>query len=338
MVESSLPFPMRSRFLFPVLGILLLAAALAFAQGAWAGNPPQADPVPEFAAAAASCTVQPSNDLPRFARLMHDPQWMPWPSRMGDPDWPRGFHFDWYPETVPLSATPKGTKASVRYSVEWLEFLRNLQPNDGAAVWIARIAAGLFNNQGNEFIPILDLDQVTQEPVAAGISSGGNLVKVVEIRNGSVRIEMIYLKTDPPPTYEVNYQTTPWLVTKFTSVSVAGELGNAGGIDVYFPNLSHLEEGYWVSLERVELFPALPLFSTARGEVPVLNTVRGMAKQVGMLAAGEVVIVHEYLAQGSNVWGRTDQGWIRLLYLNGAGRPIYPTSWEMDTRPPILFP
>jgi len=26
------------------------------------------------------------------------------------------------------------------------------------------------------------------------------------------------------------------------------------------------------------------------------------------------------------------------LYLNGAGRPIYPTSWEMDTRPPILFP
>ena len=75
------------------------------------------------------------------------------------------------------------------------------------------------------------------------------------------------------------------------------------------------------------------------GGKPIIRGLRIAVEHVlGMLAAGEVVIVHEYLAQGSNVWGRTDQGWIRLLYLNGAGRPIYPTSWEMDTRPPILFP
>jgi hypothetical protein len=287
---------------------------------------------------AAACDVQPSSDLPRFARLMHDPQWMPWPSRMGDPDWPRGFHYDWYPETVPLSATPKGTKAMVRYSEGWLDYLRQLQPNAGAAVWITRIAAGLFNNQRNEFIPILDLDQLTQEPVAAGISSGGNLVKVVEIRAGSARVEMIYLKSDPPDPSKVNYQSTPWLVTKFTSVSVAGDLGNAGGIEVYFPNLSHLEDGYWVRLERTELFPALPLCTTATAEVPVLNTVTGMAKQVGTVSAGEIVTVREYLAQGSDVWGRTDEGWIQLLTLNGAGVPIYPTTWDMETRPPILYP
>jgi hypothetical protein len=127
-------------------------------------------------------------------------------------------------------------------------------------------------------------------------------------------------------------------VTKFSSVSVAGDLGNAGGIEVYFPNLSHLEDGYWVSLERTELFPALPLCTTATAEVPVLNTVTGMAKQVGTVSAGEIVTVREYLAQGSDVWGRTDEGWIQLLTLNGAGVPIYPTTWDMETRPPILYP
>ncbi len=309
-----------------------------YAQPAAASSSPLAGPHRLAPPAVAACDVEAASGLPRFARLMHDPQWMPWPSRMGDPEWPRGFGDDWYPETVPLSATPRGTKASVRYTVDWLEYLRALQPNDVAAVWIARIAAGLFNNQGNEFIPILDLDQITQEPVAAGISSGGNLVKVLEIRNGSVRIETLFIKTSPPDPNKINYHTTPWLITKFTSVSVTGDLGNAGGINVYFPNLSTLEGGDWVSLDRVELFPLLPLCATAIADVPVLNTPKGLAKRVSMLSAGQTVIVRAYLAQGSNVWGQTDQGWILLEYLNAYGRPVYPTSWDMETRPPILFP
>jgi hypothetical protein len=329
---------MKPRPLFSVASFLLLALVFGYTQPAGASSPSLAGPYRLAQPANLACDVEAANGLPRFARLMHDPQWMPWPSRMGDPEWPNGFYFDWYPETVPLSATPRGTKASIRYTVDWLEYLRDLQPNDVAAVWIARIAAGLFNNQGNEFIPILDLDQLTQEPVAAGISSGGNLVKVLEIRNGSVRIETLYIKTSPPDPNEINYHTTPWLITKFTSVSVTGDLGNAGGINVYFPNLSTLEGGYWVSLERVELFPLLPLCAAAINDVPVLNTAKGLAKQVGTLSAGQTVIVHEYLAQGSNVWGQTDQGWILLEYLNSYGRPVYPTSWDMDTRPPILFP
>ena len=330
--------PMRSPKLTLAAGFLLLSAVFLITQHASAGSLAAVDTDSQLPVTVIDCPVQPSQGFPRFARLMHDPQWMPWPSRMGDPEWPRGFHFDWYPETVPLLGTPRGTKASVRYNVAWLKFLRKLQPNDDAAVWIARIAAGLFNNQGNELIPILDLDQLTQEPVAAGVSSGGNLVKVLEIRNGSARIEMLYVRSSPPDRLLVNYQTTPWLVTKFTSVSITGGLGNAGGIDVYFPNLSHLEQGYWVELNRLELFPDLPLCATARGEMPVYNTVASFAKQIGTLSAGQVVVVRNYLAQASDVWGQTDQGWILLEYLNSAGRPVYPTTWDMETRPPILFP
>ena len=335
---SPQPTGMKNHHFIPLASIALLGAIFVFAQGAGASGLPQAEGHRTGPAAQAACEVQATKGFPRFARLMHDPQWMPWPSRMGDPEWPRGFHFDWYPETVPLLGTPRGTKASVRYNVAWLKFLRKLQPNDDAAVWIARIAAGLFNNQGNELIPILDLDQLTQEPVAAGVSSGGNLVKVLEIRNGSARIEMLYVRSSPPDPLLVNYQTTPWLVTKFTSVSITGGLGNAGGIDVYFPNLSALEGGYWVSLDRVELFPLLPLCATARGEMPVYNTVASFAKQIGTLSAGQVVVVRNYLAHGSDVWGQMDQGWILLEYLNSAGRPVYPTTWDMETRPPILFP
>jgi len=328
---------MRSHKLPLAAGLLLLGAVFLVTQHASAGSLATVSTESQLQVTVIDCPVQPAQGFPRFARLMHDPQWMPWPSRMGAPDWPSGFHYNWYPETVPLLGNPKGTKASVPYSREWLQYLRELQPSEGAAVWIARVAAGLFNN-GNAFIPILELDQLEQDPVAAAVSSGGNLVNVLEIKNGAARIEMQYFKADPPDPTEVNYLKTPWLVTKFTSVSVDGKLGNAGGIDVYFPNLADKEEGYWVDLERLEFFPQLPLCATVIDSVSVVNTIEGFAKEVAALEEGQTIVIYEYLPQGSNVWGRSDQGWILLEYLNSAGRPVFPTSWTMDTRPPILFP
>lgn len=276
--------------------------------------------------------------FPRFARLMHDPQWMEYPSRIADPNWPSGFHFDWYPQTVQLFVNPKSGDGRLAYSRAWLEYLRDLQPDDETAVWIARIAAGLFNRNGNVPIPILNLDQLKQEPVAESISSGGNVVKILETRNGSGRIEMIYFKDTPPEAAYLNYQNFPWLVTKFTSISRDGELGNAGGIDVYFPNLSKNKEGYWVDLKRVEFFPQLPYCATAQRDLQVLSDTNGLAKQLAVLTAGQSFSLREYLPQGSDVWGRTDQGWVLLEYLNAAGQPVYTTDWQMDTRPPILFP
>ena len=127
------------------------------------------------------CVGQPKTyGYPRYGRLMHDPQWLPWSSRMLDPDWTRSYNADWYPETVPLWTKPRGGDGRLAYSKDWLKYLRALQPNDEAAVWIARVAAGLFNRT-NEYIPILTLGDLGKEPIAESISSGGNVVKVLEL-------------------------------------------------------------------------------------------------------------------------------------------------------------
>ncbi|MDH5508128.1 MAG: NBR1-Ig-like domain-containing protein, partial [Anaerolineae bacterium] len=284
-----------------------------------------------------TCSNQPTESaLPRYARLMHDPQWMPWPSRMGDPDWPSGYYYDWYPETVPLWTRPRGGDGRFPYSRAWLEFLRAIQPDDETAVWIARVAAGLFNRT-NDFIPILNLDELQKEPIAESISSGGNVVKVLEIKNRSARIEMFYLSDGPPDAQYYNYQSVPWLVTKFTSVSIDGDLGNAGGIDVYFPNVAKQPEGYWVDMVRVEMFPELPFCATVTGEAPVKASPSTEAYTYGYMKLGQQFVIYDYMPKGSDVWGRIKEGWVQLVY-QVDGQPVYPTTWSMETRPPIKFP
>src|SRR3989337_2857479 len=118
----------------PMKAIKSLLVLAVFLSAAWTPFP---------AANSASCDGSESSiaQPPRFGRLMHDPQWMEWPSRMADPDWPRGFYYDWYPETVKLTTGPKSGDGAFNYTREWLEYLRELQPNDYAATWIARVAA-----------------------------------------------------------------------------------------------------------------------------------------------------------------------------------------------------
>ena len=286
---------------------------------------------------AEKCTNEPSNSsLPRFARLMHDPQWMPWPSRIADPDWPSGFFFDWYPETVQLWTRPKGGDGRYTYNKPWLKYLRAIQPDDEAAVWIARVAAGLFN-KGNAFIPILKLSQLDEEPVAESISSGGNVVRILEKFNKSGRIEMLYYQDTPPDPSRINYFTRPWLVTKFTAVSIDGQLGNPGGIDVYFPNLTKQREGYWVDMQRVEMFPGLPLCAGVGMHLEVMASPNSNATQIGVLTPGQEIVIREYLPQGSEVWGRMYEGWVLLEFLED-GWPVFATTWEMETRPPMLIP
>lgn len=272
---------------------------------------------------------------PRFGRLMHDSQWMDWPSRMADPNWPAGFSLNWYPETVKFWTDPLGGDGAIPYNKEWLEYLRELQPNEYSAIWITTVSAGLFNKK-NQSIPISDLSKLKTVPVAESISSGGNVVRFLEFDNGSGRMDMFDIHRSPPEGGEINYQTRPWLVTKFTSVSRQGGLGNAGGVDVYFPNVSKQATGYWVDLNRVELFPILPYCAVVKEALAVHSSPAIFASAIGMASVGQAVTVREYLPQGSTVWGRTDEGWILLEYLND-GFPIFPTTWEMKTRPPILY-
>lgn len=268
-----------------------------------------------------------------FGRLKHDYQWMDWPSRAANPDWPRGFHLNWYPETVPLWVNPKSGDGKIKYSLEWLIFLRELQPNRNAASWITRIAAGLFNKK-NEEIPIFDLLAIEDLPKAEGISSGGNVINILEIQGKSVRIEMIYFRDEVPDPSIINFANTPWLVTKFTSVSLAGEMGNAGGIDVYFPNLSSQKSGYWVDLARVEIFPELPFRAKLNTDLQVYEFPDVRSKKIEEFNNNSNVTVIEYYPRAGNVWGRVTTGWLLLQYqING--HPEFNSNWIMETRPPL---
>jgi hypothetical protein len=329
-----MPFTLRSL----ICAIALVALTACSAPPAPGADPTQAasSAFPPLPPELETCVVQPSiGGYPRFARLMHDPQWMPWPSRLADPEWPSGFHLDRYPETVQFFRAPKSGSGRFNYPREWLQFLREMQPDDDTAVWIATIDAGLFN-RGNQPIPILDLDQMQVEPIAESVSSGGNVVKLLGQRNGSGLVELLRVEDTPPLHSEINYELTPWLVTKFTSVSIDGEAGNAGGIDVYFPNLAEGQDGYYVDLKRVEPFPMLPLCAIADKAIELHEAPSDNAPVLGSLQPGESLAMREYLPQGSEVWARTDYGWIRILYLV-AGQPVYPTDWEMETTPPMVF-
>lgn len=316
--------------LAPLLLLVLVAASFLPGEAA------------QPAAAAQACTTSEEiPDFPRFARLKHDYQWMGYPSRMAEPGWSwgGGNQADWYPETVPLTTGPNSGDGSIQYTKAWLQFLRKLQPNDNAAVWITTLAYGLFNRQPNEEkIPILDLDELEEKPVAEGISTGGNVVMVLEVKNGGARLEMLTLKGGPPGTGKVNYQLTPWLISKFTSISTSGEIGNANGLDVYFPLIAKNAKGNWVQVKRIEWFPSLPRCVTPKGSLSILSAPNGLNKNVGSLGAGQTATLLEYMPQGSSVWGRIEQGWILLEYLDRAGQPVYTTDWSMQTRPPILFP
>ena len=287
---------------------------------------------------AAGCNGEPQNrDYPRWGRLKHDPQWMEFPSRMADPDWPRTYYLNWYPETVPLYTGPHSGDGQISYSKAWLEYLRDLQPSDAAATWITTISAGLFNRQNQSAIPIFNLDQLKVQPIAESISAGGNVVKIQEIKNGSARIETVRATNKAATPSSLSYQNKPWLVSKFTAVSIDGQLGNAAGRDVYFPILSKPGKNLWVELKRVELFPMLPMCVVLDSGRAVYSAPR-TGNKVTTLAAGQSVTLFEYMPQASNVWARVSNGWILIEYLADDGTPVYPTSWTMKTHPPIIFP
>jgi len=345
---------MKSRHLLPLLSAALAACNLPTTttpqpveptpaeQASTAAAQEQAEPTPSAVALALEVAVDKDkyecvdDAEPRFARLMHDPQWMPWPSRIADPDWPRGFSSDRYPETVPLWRRPRSGDGQWNYTRAWLEYLYELQVSDEGAVWLTLPGAGLFDRD-NEPIPILELDKLSNQPHAEGISAGGNVVLVLETRSGSARIQTMYDDDGPPDPAEVNYQDTPWLVTKFTSVSIDGELGNAGGYDVYFPNVGNHYCGLWVDLQRVEMFPRLPFDAVTKSSLSLHESPSDAAANVGSVGGGQTIQILEYYPRGSNVWGRTANGWLILERLRN-GLPVYTTSWSMETRPPILFP
>lgn len=276
----------------------------------------------------------------KYIRLKHDKQWMRHPvtgkpvkSRMELPDWNSGFYFDTYPAVVPLWTASAGGDGAYKYTRAWAGFLRASNPTNYTD--LERIAAGLFNPRGSDqqsFPP--DLTTYDGNTVAEGIGSTGNVYEVVEERSGSVRVKLIDYQSAPPAPDQLNYEDTPWLMNAFTAVAKDGSLHKAVGKDLVFPNLGKPGAG-WVTKERVEYFPPLPMAVTVKDWVNIRKG-PGLTHQiVGKFVKNDSCVITEYAPRGSNVWGKVaEDRWIAIAHMTKAGLYYY-TTWRMETDPPL---
>jgi hypothetical protein len=56
---------------------------------------------------------------------------------------------------------------------------------------------------------------------------------------------------------------------------------------------------------------------------------------VGKYPAKQRVTLLEYLPKGTDVWARTDQGWVKLYSYTRTTDLIYHTTWSMKTLPAV---
>lgn len=270
-----------------------------------------------------------------LSRLKQDWLWMtddkgrPLLTRMHDPNWSLGFHYDDYP------AVRRGYDklalvgdAAFKMPAEHVAFDRTLN-TPRAQYELERVAGGIYNKRSKQ-IPenLADYEgDAVHEPVFAA----GNLAIVEEWRGKAVRLATYTVGERAPDPGEVNYDRAPWAVTKFTSVTKSGKQGKAFGLDAYYLNLSK-SGSLWIESNSVEKFPNLPMWVQGRSW-PWLNLREGpgtdFGREISFVNYGQWIQVLSYVCRGSWVWGKTLAGWIALQHVDQ-----FFTSWRMETATP----
>jgi hypothetical protein len=213
------------------------------------------------------------------------------------------------------------------------QFLRGLNDFPG---WIfgKRVKAGLFNRGTTEIPDDVNLYSGSGS-TAESITTGGNIGRVIDNTNpNAVQVECIIAASGNavPDVNAVNYFNTPHLVAQATSTNGSGAIGKWGGLDFFIPQFAktHL----WVPRHQVEFFPSLPMTVSADlAGVNIFETFDGVSQIIGRYSMGDRLEVVQYRPVGSDVWGRTKDGWI-CLACTTAGGTLYFTTWRMQTAPP----
>lgn len=275
-------------------------------------------------------TTVPTIDFPtttpvqriQYFRIKHDSQiaLYNYKSRTAADDWSGVNLFT--PETVPLFVLPQTGSGTHRTKVDgsWETFINVLNGNDEKKLrYLKANDTALFNTSG-----FPDLESLTM---------GGNVITLAEIKNGWGRVTTIDYK-GPGALKNIDYVTRPDLVHKFVVVGYKRSTKTTYWLnpphgDIYWPLVS--SRAVWISLERLEPFPILPMEVTAKSSQPILKEPALKAEDTGYeFSEGETGRIVEYYPSGSYVWGRlSGGGWIALL-INWK----YPTTWSMATLPP----
>lgn len=239
----------------------------------------------------------------------------------------KGFSGDIYPAVRPFFPRPFGGAAMYQITPEWYHAVVDWQEDE---INLRKVNGGWINRQGGWKTgrPVPLTWKGKPKIKIKSLSGIGNIAAGI-LNNGSVKVYGFKLWDKPSG----NYFTDPVRWTKFSSIDKRnGKLGLVGN-DCYFPILSNGD--IYMPLKFLEPFPELPFTGMAYGnsirEYPTMN-----ADKVGSLAYGDEFTISEYHFWGSDVWGKTEDGWICLCYANIRRWPAsYLTSWAMDTKPPI---
>ncbi len=258
----------------------------------------------------------------QYYRVKHDNQLAiyNYQSRTAAKDWGGVNLFT--PETVPLFVLPSTGTGTHRTRVDgnWETYINFLNDNNEKKLrYLKSPDTALFNGAGF--------------PQLESLTMGGNIITLTEIQNGWGKVKTLDY-VNPGTLKDVDYFTRPDLVHKFVVVAYNKTTKSTFWVkpphgDIYWPLVS--SRPVWISLERLEPFPILPMTVRAKTSQPIRKTPAANGEETGFtFAEGDTARIVEYYPSGSNVWGRmTGGGWIALV-LNWK----YPTDWSMATLPP----
>jgi len=266
-------------------------------------------------------TVTPVQRI-QFFRVKHDNQLATYnfKSRTAADDWGGVNLFT--PETVPLFVLPQESSGTHRTVVDgaWETFINSLNGNDEKKLrYLKANNTALFNTSG---FPNLE-----------SLTMGGNVITLVEIKNGWGRVNTLDYK-GPGKLKDVNYVTRPDVVHKFVVVGYKKSTKatywlNPPRGNIYWPLVS--DRAVWVQMDRLEPFPILPMEVTAKKTQAIRKEPATDGEETGTdFLKGQTRSLVEYYPSGGNVWGRlSGGGWIALVL-----HWEYLTTWSMATLPP----
>lgn len=267
----------------------------------------------------------------QYFRVKHDNQLerFNYKSRTADPNWPNERWGLQTPEVVPLSVGLSIGLGTHRTKLEgaWGAYIDKLNDyNEKKIYYVKADNTALFNGAGF--------------PQLESVTMGGNIITLDKIQAGWGQVHT-FDYSNPGPLDEVNYTTRPDLIHKFVVVAWKRSTKTTFWVnppppygDLYWPLVS--SRTVWIPMEFLEPFPILPMTvtgittQTARSKPSIDGSVTNFK-----LSEGESASIVEYYPSGSDVWGRlSDGGWIALL-IHEKGILQYPTTWSMETRPPL---
>lgn len=258
----------------------------------------------------------------QYFRVKHDSQLerYDYKSRTAARDWIGVDRFT--PEVVPMYIEPVQSIGTHRTTLNgrWEAYIDALNGYDKQILrYLKADDTALFDHKGFPYLESLTM--------------GGNVITLVEIKNGWGRVNTISY-ANPGDLKELSYATHPDLIHKFVVVAWNKDTkttswSNPPVGEIFWPLVA--SQDAWVPMERLEPFPILPMVVTAKTTQVIRKTPASDGEETGFEfsegASGRIV---EYFPSASNVWGRlSGGGWIALV-LNWK----YPTDWSMATLPP----